>query len=165
MRIIRPLWTLLSSYFEARRLTDQDLTTKNQKAKEFSNRMIKALGYKLEVIQTVDITEPMYLVCNHQSTFDPIMVVASYPLNLTFISKIENKKIPIIKRWAEHLELIYFDRNSRQGNIQMLRQASEKLKNNHSVLVFPEGTRSKSKQLGTLKAGALQPAKLAKNKF
>lgn len=70
-------------------------------------------------------------------------------------------KSPIVKRWSELIELIYFDRNSRSSNIKMLRQASDTLKNKHSVLIFPEGTRSKSSVMNEFKAGALQPAKLA----
>lgn len=162
MKILKTLWQLPFSYLDAIRVRNKSLDIRYQHAQHWSNKILKSLGYQLEVINLVELSDPMYLVCNHQSTFDPVMVVASYPYNLTFVSKEENKKIPIISKWANNLELIYFNRKTREGNISMLRQATQKLKNNHSVLIFPEGTRSKSKVLGTLKPGALQPAKLAK---
>lgn len=107
------------------------------------------------------LDETCYLVCNHQSAFDPIMVVASYPLALSFVSKKENAKIPIIGRWSKLMRVIFFDRNSRKDNIRMLREVSRLLKEEIFVLIFPEGTRSKSKTLNPFKAGALQPATLA----
>lgn len=161
MKLLKTIGFLPLSYLDSFCSKNKDLFFRYQRAQLWSTKLLLSLNYSLEVINPIQANETYFLVCNHQSTFDPLMIVASYPNPLTFISKIENKKIPIINRWANNLEIIYFDRQSREGNISMLRQATNKLKQNQSVLIFPEGTRSKSKTLSLLKAGALQPAKLA----
>lgn len=128
---------------------------------KWCQKLIQTLNYELEVERALPLNEPCYLVCNHQSTFDPIMVLASYNQPLSFVSKNENKKLPVVSRWSKLLNIVFFDRASREGNISMLRQVTTLLKQQYSVLIFPEGTRSKSAKLNVFQAGSLQPAKLA----
>lgn len=126
--------------------------------------LLKSLGIKL----SIDYEEPLqpnqalYMVCNHQGTFDPILLVASAPVAHSFISKVENLKLPIIGQWGRLIHFITFNRDDFNENVTMLRQATRFLKDGKSLLVFPEGTRSKSNHLQTFKAGSLLPAYLAK---
>lgn len=161
MKWLRTLLILPQSFIEAKRVRHKSLNQRYQKTQEWSKKLLKSLGYTLEVEMKEDINEPVLLVSNHQSTFDPVMIIAGMNFPMTFVSKVENKKIPLISSWAKNLDLIYFDRSSREGNISMLRQATKMLKEKRSVLIFPEGTRSKSKHLNPFKSGSLQPAKLA----
>ena len=48
----------------------------------------------------LDLNETYYLVSNHQGTFDPILLVAAAPVAHSFISKVENLKLPVIGRWG-----------------------------------------------------------------
>ncbi len=103
-----------------------------------------------------------YYVSNHQGTFDPILLLAAIDQPLTFISKAENLKLPVIGTWGRLIEFITFKRESYDENVGMLRQAARVLKEGRSLLIFPEGTRSKSNATLPFKAGALLPAYLAK---
>jgi 1-acyl-sn-glycerol-3-phosphate acyltransferase len=58
--------------------------------------------------------------------------------------------------------MIAFDRSDFNENVAMLRSAARKLQEGRSILIFPEGTRSKTNQLLPFKVGALLPATLAK---
>lgn len=70
--------------------------------------------------------------------------------------------MPIFGRWARNIGTIHFDRESREGNVHMLREAARELKQKKNLLVFPEGTRSKGDTMNEFKAGALLPAYLSK---
>lgn len=105
---------------------------------------------------------PILFVSNHQGTLDPLVIVDAISTPMTFISKEENKKFPIISSWAKSLELIYFNRSQQDSAVKMLRETSRTLKSGKSVLVFPEGTRAKCNKMADFHAASLKPAYLAK---
>lgn len=106
--------------------------------------------------------EAIYFVSNHQGTFDPVLLMACAPKPHSFISKVENSKLPIVGKWGRLIEFITFQRDDFDQNVSMLRQATRFLKEGKSLLVFPEGTRSKGSTLLPFKEGALLPAYLAR---
>lgn len=159
--MIKALFLVLRIYVDAFVKKNKSPHEKHQAIQQWCQKLMKTLNYDLEVEMAQPLEQPCYLVCNHQSTFDPIMVLASYNQPLSFVSKIENKKLPVVGRWSKLLNIVFFDRASREGNISMLRQVTTLLKEQYSVLIFPEGTRSKSSELKVFQAGSLQPAKLA----
>src|SRR5690606_21351527 len=87
------------------------------------------------------------------------------PVAHSFISKEENLKIPVIGAWGKKIEFITFNRTDFEDNVQMLRQSMRFLKDRKSLLVFPEGTRSRGHQMLDFKPGALLPAYGAKVKI
>lgn len=142
----------------------QDLSINYIKVQKWSRFLLKYLGYELKIkgIENIPNTGPIYFVCNHQGTIDPALVSASCPFPVSFISKKENEKLPVLGRWAKNIQTIHFDRETRDGNVFMLREAARYLKNNKNLLIFPEGTRSKGDKMNEFKVGALQPAYLGK---
>jgi 1-acyl-sn-glycerol-3-phosphate acyltransferase len=106
--------------------------------------------------------DTVFYACNHQSFIDPILISAAIPFPMTYISKAENNKLPVVRLWAKNIEMIAFDRADFNENVAMLRSAARKLQEGRSILIFPEGTRSKTDQLLPFKVGALLPATLAK---
>lgn len=116
-------------------------------------------------LENIPKNEAVYYVSNHQGTFDPLLLIAANPNPMTFISKKENLKLPVISDWGQLIEFITFDRENFDQNVTMLRQAMRFLKDGKSVLVFPEGTRAKGQDLLPFKSGALLPAYLSKAKI
>lgn len=113
-------------------------------------------------LDNIPSDEAVYFVSNHQGTFDPLLLIAANPHPMTFISKVENLKLPVIGNWGKLIGFITFDRDAFDENVAMLRQATRTLKEGKSLLVFPEGTRSKQQTLLPFKTGAILPAYLAK---
>ena len=129
--------------------------------------IIKQWNIKLTVKSSskIEPNETYYLVSNHQGTFDPVFLIAASPISHTFISKEENLKIPVIGKWGKKIEFITFNRSGFEDNVQMLRQSMRYLKDKKSLLVFPEGTRSRSDEMLDFKPGALLPAFGSKSKI
>ena len=104
------------------------------------------------------------LVCNHRSMFDPL--VTEYTLrkyNLAFISKPSNMKIPIISNLAWGAGFLPIDRENDREALKSILQAADYLKRDIcSMAVYPEGTRSKTGELGPFHAGSFKIAQRGK---
>ena len=164
-KVMRVSWLLPLAWIDALRCRKQPFERKYQKLQSWSNRVIKQLGYELIVAgqENIPLDSAVFFVSNHQGTLDPALIVASCPIPMTFISKTENIKLPVFGSWIKTIEVILFDREERASNIYMLREAARNLKAGRSLLIFPEGTRSKGTKMNEFKVGATQPAYLAKS--
>lgn len=162
--VFKCIFVLPIAWLDSILCKNQSLLIKYTKARRWSTFILSYLGYNLEIYGANNIPKegPIYFVCNHQGTIDPALVVASCPIPVSFISKKENEKMPIFGRWAQNIETIHFDRETREGNVFMLREAARYLKANKNLLIFPEGTRSKQDKMNEFKVGALKPAYLGK---
>lgn len=89
-------------------------------------------------------------------------MVGACPLPLSFVPKKENEKIPVLDRWASNICTIHFDRESREGNITMIRRALRRLKEGKNLVIFPEGTRSRGDEMVPFKVGSLQVTLMSK---
>ncbi len=101
-------------------------------------------------------------IANHQSLLDIVAFVGPANLWATILAKAEVKRIPIINLWCYALNCIFIDRKSPHDAIKAILKGVEHLKNGRSMLVFPEGTRSKSGRIGELKNGSLKLATRSK---
>ena len=109
----------------------------------------------------INNSEPVVFVSNHQSEFD-IIVVSKLYARFKWVSKAEVFKTPIIgwnMRMNRYIEL---KRGDRKSILQMIKDCISALKNNNSVFIFPEGTRSKTGVLKSFSSGAFVIAKRAK---
>ena len=97
-------------------------------------------------------------VSNHQGNFDVPILIGYLDKPIGFISKVEVKKIPLIPRWMEAMNCVFIDRSDRRKAIKSIREGAQILKDGHSLVLFPEGTRSKGEQMGEFKSGGLRLA-------
>ncbi|MHA6260853.1 lysophospholipid acyltransferase family protein [Sporosarcina sp. CAU 1771] len=104
---------------------------------------------------------PVLFISNHEGNFDIPVLIAHIPKPFGFISKVEVKKLPIIREWMIEMNCVFLDRSNRRSAMNVLDDAAVKLKEGHSMLIFPEGTRSKSEGVQTFKSGFAKIAQLA----
>ena len=101
------------------------------------------------------------IVYNHTSNFDPMLIFSRIPRTIS-ITKPENKKIPIAGPFAHKAGYISIDRNNNNEGIKAIQQAIDFIKErNYSILVSPEGTRSKTHELLPFHPGTFNIAKRA----
>jgi 1-acyl-sn-glycerol-3-phosphate acyltransferase len=101
--------------------------------------------------------KPCIVISNHQSLLDIIFLFCVYPY-YTWVSKIENFKVPILG-WVMTIDkYIRLERNNPKTFPKMYEDISKSLKDNHAIMMFPEGTRSLNLELGKFKDGAFKAA-------
>lgn len=109
----------------------------------------------------IDSKKTYVCVSNHQSLLD-ILIMFRLFSHFKWVSKIENFKIPFIG-WNMRLnDYIELDRGKVKSNAKMMKDCVRAIRNNNSVMIFPEGTRSLDGTLKTFKAGAFEIAKESK---
>ncbi|MBT2690268.1 1-acyl-sn-glycerol-3-phosphate acyltransferase [Bacillus sp. ISL-47] len=125
----------------------------------WSRTVMKISGSKVNVSGQGYIPEgPVVMVCNHEGDFDIPALLASIDKPFGFISKVEVKKAPIISSWMKVMNCVFIDRTNRESAIKSLREGAELLKQGHSLVIFPEGTRSKGGPVAPFKVGGFRLA-------
>ena len=124
---------------------------------------ISGIRVVLTGLEKVPADRRFLLVSNHRSNLDPIVIMdkmRSY--NIAFISKISNLKIPAIGKLIHEWCFMSIDRENARNAIKTIQQASNYIKNDIvSIGIYPEGTRSKSQQMGEFHAGSFKIAQKA----
>lgn len=105
----------------------------------------------------VDRKKAYVLVCNHQSMLD-ITIIYRIFLHFKWVAKASLFKVPVIgwNMWLNRY--IKIERSSMKSQRKMIRQCKENISRGSSVMIFPEGTRSRNGELRSFKEGAFHIA-------
>ena len=122
-------------------------------ARSVVNMIYKPL-YRIETIGQENIPKvgSVLLCSNHISNLDPIVVGTTTPRAVHFMAKEELFRVPVIGRLFPHLNAFPVKRG--MSDREALRKGLAVLKEGEVLGLFPEGTRSKTGELGEGLAGA-----------
>ena len=95
---------------------------------------------------------------NHESSLDIAAVVRAVPLPLYFIVKKELRKVPVLGIYIRLADMIFVDRGNRDAALKSMQNAARLIKGGKNVIVFPEGTRSKTGELLQFRKGSFKIA-------
>jgi 1-acyl-sn-glycerol-3-phosphate acyltransferase len=98
------------------------------------------------------------VAANHQTGFDIFILYGYLGIDFKWIMKKELRRIPFIGYASEKVGHIFIDRSSPRAALKTLQEAKRKLEGGSSVVIFPEGTRSKEAQMHPFKRGAFKLA-------
>ena len=101
---------------------------------------------------------PAVFIFNHQSNVDLFIVSKLIRKDATGIAKKELKMYPVIGQLMTAAGVIFIDRKDRSKAIEAMKPAVDALKSGTSIIIFPEGTRSKDYNMGPFKKGAFHLA-------
>jgi 1-acyl-sn-glycerol-3-phosphate acyltransferase len=97
-------------------------------------------------------------VSNHVGIFDIILALAYAGRPFGFIAKKELLYLPFIDIWIYILGVLFIDRVNIRKAKKTIDLGIEKLQKGGSMLIFPEGTRSKGQGLLPFRSGAIKLA-------
>lgn len=97
-------------------------------------------------------------VANHNSFFDCFAVYGWLPVVFKWIMKAELRKIPFVGTACKVAGHIFIERGATKQALRSLEEAKSRLHDGICVVIFPEGTRSKTGEVARFKRGAFQIA-------
>lgn len=127
------------------------------KVKEWAQYIIRQVGAKVEVIGKENIPEgPCLFVSNHQGAMDIPLILGTSDRTIGFVAKKELLKYKFLAYWCKQINCVFMDRENIREAIKSIDEGVEYLKNGSSMLIFPEGTRSKGPEVGEFKKGSIK---------
>jgi 1-acyl-sn-glycerol-3-phosphate acyltransferase len=103
----------------------------------------------------LDPGKPYIFAANHQSQFDILVLQGFLGVNFRWLAKKELFGVPIWGPAMRRAGNIPIDRSHGRQALKSLDEAARKIAAGTSVIIFPEGTRSKNGNLQEFKAGAM----------
>lgn len=113
---------------------------------------------KVEGLENIPQDEPVVFISNHQGNFDIAIFMAYIPTSKGYVAKMETKKIPIIRTWMTYMHCVFMDRSSLKTAAAAIIEGVKTIKEGHSLVIFPEGTRSRGDEIGEFKGGSFKLA-------
>lgn len=106
---------------------------------------------------------PAVLVCNHRSALDPVFIICGLRRrHMSFVAKQSVMKYPIVGPYARRAGFLGIDRESPMQSMRTIHRAAKFIREDGiDYGIFPEGTRSRTKELLPFKSGAFLMAKKA----
>lgn len=116
---------------------------------------------KIEGLENIDKKKSYVIVINHNSMVD-ILALYFLPLNFRWVSKREVFRIPYVGQFLTIHGDIAIDRSKGADSMRKVTEDGKMwIGRGASIAMFPEGTRSKSGEMGRFKQGAFALAKEA----
>lgn len=156
---IQPNLLRVNRFEKLGKTTEHDQLTA-QTAKKWARSLVKLAGVTVATTgeEKIPTEGSVLFVSNHQGNFDIPILLGYINKPKGFIAKVELLKLPLIRTWMTHMKCVFMDRSDIRQSLKVINQAAGYLKEGYSMVIFPEGTRSKSESLGEFKPGSLKLA-------
>jgi 1-acyl-sn-glycerol-3-phosphate acyltransferase len=118
------------------------------------------LGAKVIVEGSENMPEDdrVCLICNHQSQLDILVILAWSGKTPGFVAKKELAYVPLLNFWMPLLHCVFIDRRSIRKSARAIERGAAAIRRGNPMVIFPEGTRSKTGEVGQFKQGSLKLA-------
>ncbi|MDR3336981.1 MAG: 1-acyl-sn-glycerol-3-phosphate acyltransferase [Treponema sp.] len=117
-------------------------------------------GCNLKITGKENIPEKggVCFVSNHGSIFDIVLLLASAGRPLGFVAKKELGFIPILNLWILLIGGLFIDRSNIRKSLRTIKTGVKHIQGGGSMLIFPEGHRSKGQGLLPFHPGSFKLA-------
>jgi putative phosphoserine phosphatase/1-acylglycerol-3-phosphate O-acyltransferase len=146
-----PIWALTGSRQEAR----------NFSFSLFADTSCALIGMDFDIRGEENLwaARPAVFVINHQSKVDVMIAAKLLRRDFAGVAKKEARNIPLVGRVMEFGGIVLIDRQNTASAISAMAPLIDVIKkDNQSVVIAPEGTRSEGAAMGEFKKGAFHLA-------
>ena len=123
-----------------------------------SSALFTPMFVKVSGRENIKRGESYVIVANHQSQYDIFLLYGWVGIDFRWIMKKELRKAPFIGYASAKVGHIFLDRSSPRAAIESIEASKKQLVNGTSVVIFPEGTRSRDGKMRKFKKGAFKIA-------
>jgi len=129
-------------------------------ARWWSGWVTRFSGVRLSVDIRAELQpdQPYVFMANHASTIDIWALFLAIPRRVRMIAKKQLARLPLFGwvMWAGRF--IFIDRQNATAARRSIEEAGRRIRGGCSVVIFPEGTRTRDGQLGSFKKGGFHLA-------
>ena len=128
-------------------------------AKFWGRKILKMafISFNIEGKENYNYKKTYILTINHQSAFDIFCCFYIFKGLYAFVSKDTYGKVPFVGFGMKLSNYIFVKRGT-VGAVKSIDDMEDRLKNNTSIVIYPEGTRSKDGEIRMPKRGILKIA-------
>lgn len=135
-----------------------------QDAENWAKYIVKSTGSTVKIMGEENLIKdkPVLVVSNHQGFFDIPLLMGSTGFPIGFIAKTDLAKFPFLNDWMQLIHCLFMDRNDMKQSLKIIMEGIKQIKNGQSMVIFPEGTRSKGGPVAEFHAGSFKLATKSK---
>ena len=124
----------------------------------FWSRYMCAIAFcsvRVEGSELLEREKSYIFLSNHQGLYDIFAIYGYIPNRFSWIMKEELRRMPLVGKACEKVGHVFIDRSSKMRSMRSIQEAEHILKETgRSVVLFPEGTRTRTGRVGMFKRGA-----------
>ena len=126
----------------------------------WAKMVLKTTGSTIivEGLEKIPDEKGLCFVGNHQSAIDILIVLSVLPVTVGYIAKKQLLYYPFLNLWIVALGSAFIDRGNVKKAVHSIEKGVGFIKKGNSMIIFPEGTRSKSDTMGIFKNGSIKLA-------
>jgi len=127
----------------------------------WGQHLVKVYGITLNVEGKENIPDhgPVVFASNHQGYADiPVTCAALDKFQFGYVAKSDLEKVPFYGKWIGYIRSVFIKRDDSRASLRAIAEGIDLIEKGFSLLIFPEGTRSKSSHMGEFKKGSLRLA-------
>jgi 1-acyl-sn-glycerol-3-phosphate acyltransferase len=113
---------------------------------------------KVEGLHNIDPDQTYVFAANHQSLFDIFALLAHLPTQFRWLAKKELFRLPFLGAGMKGAGYIPIDRSNRRDAFRSIDLAAARVREGTSIVIFPEGTRTRDGTLQPFKKGGFHLA-------
>ena len=116
---------------------------------------VSGVAVTLEGVENLAPERSYIFAANHQSQFDIFVLQGYLPYDFRWLAKKELFQVPVWGTAMKKAGYIPVDRSHGRQALKSLNEAAKRIAEGTSVIIFPEGTRSRDGKLQPFKAGGM----------
>ncbi len=122
------------------------------------NLWLSRARVEIEGMEKIDLSRPQIFVANHSGLHDILSLAAYLPIQFRWIAKKSLFRVPFMGWHMRRSGYIAIDRENPREAAKTIMEAAKVIQNGVNAIAFPEGTRSRTGELGKFHSGAFSLA-------